>query len=776
MWSTDTTATVFGYLDTDDQRAKSRVQSARPGIQAPSQKAKRKPMPARGLLGEYIKARFAERIEQCSCDTVEDEAGDSTRSMQERRDEQRIEIESDWSGAKRGRTRMVSKDDQLVERGANPRTGLVSPFVVSENSEECLGDDYIAVGKVGSTGPAQRRTCSGKWKQDSLGWSLVESPVLSPIAQSMSDKMSRTISIKQLEDRLLVEMPGWDNPNPENMTDGEIKKYQERFARAYRRGGGSLAMLDLDTLLSPRQWTPEGPSTPPTKMQKIHRKEVGSGVVRKSNSDDTVIINADNRAYSQPTPRKDTVEREKVKIITPSNTPKGSSFESCADISDAMRNTDPFLGRGSRMTCNQTASAAQSHMNTEQAHQCLQNESKSSPSSALSDPPPASPILSHYLPRLQFLHPSHFANLETSSYRRPTQVFPARLRSLGPQRQAVGDVGTTTSTKGPRLEQRPEMHRQKGNRVVPKANLLSPECETPIGGYRQSSTPRDKQYYPNTTPVNILHTSGSVTGRSQAIGPTEKINPARDSAETRSRRKDNNARRPQAPCENRRRNLASPTHTIQGLRLGSANVARERIQLSENGDGCTPTYDHLGRESRAVPGVGLQCIADDKEHAAMPAEFTVGSDTRAWFTGQWAEVEEDGEPPDLATLTQEETLARKRSVLRKAADMKLLLYAAEAWVEPLAKLDFIWQLLHQMICHIMSTLHPASPALTTLRTANVTTRDRFRAMKNIALAAGYLLVLLNSFMIVRRVLGFVSKVLYCPVQTILVIIGWFMLG
>lgn len=342
IWSTDATARVFGYLETNDRRVQPRVQSAGRQIQASSQTPKRKQVPTRGPLGVCKQARFAEGTEKCNTDTKRDEAEASTGFRQEQRDEQRIKRVSNWSETRRGRMRTVSRDDQLVERGANPRTGLVSPFVVSDNSEECLGDDYIAVGKVGPADLSpKRRTRSGKWKQDSFGWTLVESPLLSPIAQSMSDKMSRTVSIKQLEDRLLVEMPGLDNPEPENMSDGQIKRYQDEIARAYRRGG-SFAMLEPDTLPSPRQWTPEGPSTPPSRLHKIQRKQVGSGLVRKSHSGDTVIINAKNRASSLPTPRKDIKNRQKVRINTPSNTPKGSSFESCAQVSNAIRKTGPF--------------------------------------------------------------------------------------------------------------------------------------------------------------------------------------------------------------------------------------------------------------------------------------------------------------------------------------------------------------------------------------------------------------------------------------------------
>lgn len=102
---------------------------------------------------------------------------------------------------------MVSSEDRLTERGANPRTGLVSPFVTSE-SELGHDHDYLSMGRAGRPQPfAKARTRSGKWKQDGLGWSLVESPLLSPIAQSTNAPPTRQVSLKELEDRLLVQMP-----------------------------------------------------------------------------------------------------------------------------------------------------------------------------------------------------------------------------------------------------------------------------------------------------------------------------------------------------------------------------------------------------------------------------------------------------------------------------------------------------------------------------------------------------------------------------------------
>ena len=141
-------------------------------------------------------------------------------------------------------------------------------------------------------------------------------------------------------------------------------------------------------------------------------------------------------------------------------------------------------------------------------------------------------------------------------------------------------------------------------------------------------------------------------------------------------------------------------------------------------------------------------------HATLPAELTNGSESMAWLAGKWADVEEDYRHPNPSTL---------------------MLYSEENLAELLATLSSIQQLFHQTICHVTRTLHHALLALTTLRMANATIRDQLRAMKELALAAIYLLVLLSSLMILREVIFIVCKLVYCvwhPIQTILRIVGW----
>ena len=267
-------------------------------------------------------------------------------------------------------------------------------------------------------------------KQEGVGWSFVESTSLSPIAQSMSDKLSRQVSIKQLQDRLLVEMPGVDNPEPDNMTDEQIRQYQEGINRAYKPGG-SAAMVDPDTL--------------PT---------------------DTVVIRGQSRGSSLPIPKRYIKEPQKVRINTQSNTPRGSSFFGPRLKNNTGGIEDPFLGQHYNPSSDQTANATpfpSPRTTPREAHRQSPLATRNACEN-LSASPQTSSTLSQYFPRLQFLRPSHFANLGTSSYRRPTPLLPAHLRPREQQRQAVEEacINNSTITSTPKkAEQRSRMYRQE---------------------------------------------------------------------------------------------------------------------------------------------------------------------------------------------------------------------------------------------------------------------------------------------------------------------------
>ncbi|MCJ1370669.1 hypothetical protein MMC20_001882 [Loxospora ochrophaea] len=336
IWSTDATAKVFGYLDQkDDDSPKKRCRSISSVKNQPHPQSSAK-KPERGDEDVY---KDGQRVTSTDRTYIQDlEAWE--RSRLNKRDNSKEDATGSERRPTSGTMRTVSRDDQLTVRGANPRTGMVSPYVLSTESE---GSEY-GFGHPGirPVSPGQRSS-SGKWKQDSQGWSLVESSPPDPMAEDRSAKRKR-ISLKELEDRFVVDMPGVDNPEPDSMTSEQIRRYQESIAKAIKAAKGRNAFLDPETLPSPRVRTPEGPSTPPNKLQKVRRKEVGSAP-RRNRESDTVVINGQPRAASLPTPRK-SFREQRVRIVTPGH--------SANDLSSkrAERTPRPFLG-----VCPQSAKA-----------------------------------------------------------------------------------------------------------------------------------------------------------------------------------------------------------------------------------------------------------------------------------------------------------------------------------------------------------------------------------------------------------------------------------
>ena len=152
--------------------------------------------------------------------------------------------------------RTVGRDDELIQRGANPRTGLVTPFVTT-GGKPGTGNDYI---KAKIRDPKQRHRSHGRWKQDDMSWSFTDSPLPSPVAQSVHE-FCRGASIKSLQDKFVVDMPGADDPEPPQMTMKQIKEYQKGIRKLYGRGSegkGAKASKSAIQIMSPNIITMEG--------------------------------------------------------------------------------------------------------------------------------------------------------------------------------------------------------------------------------------------------------------------------------------------------------------------------------------------------------------------------------------------------------------------------------------------------------------------------------------------------------------------------------------
>ncbi|KAL8828056.1 MAG: hypothetical protein Q9191_002811 [Dirinaria sp. TL-2023a] len=254
--------------------------------------------------------------------------------------------------------RTVSQEDELLQRAANPRTGLITPFVTGPvgNGRNGKGD-YLAANKPG-TAYSERQACSSRrGKQDGSCLNLV----------------------KPLNELSNEQNPVRSKPSPE---------------------------------------------------YKIPRKAVGS----KSSARLEVFQGLKDKIVAS-------MSKERMHQ-------KGSTR---AQLLNEDPFTNPFLGLTSKSTPEQIRSDQ------------LCDRDNSTKCSV----PPESMRLSQNLPRTQFLHPSHFANVE-STYRRPAHLLPPHLqRPQGPRAAPIDRIGP----KAKEAHQRPRMHRQHGDTSVPRMNV-----------------------------------------------------------------------------------------------------------------------------------------------------------------------------------------------------------------------------------------------------------------------------------------------------------------
>ncbi|KAI9870635.1 MAG: hypothetical protein M1830_004013, partial [Pleopsidium flavum] len=466
IWSNEATAQVFGYLD--DQRGKRRSASydAADNLARHNRNDRsRSPSPAKKLVERYREAHADDGTDDFSQRAHRRHREEGVRRRVERREEARRAVEEAEMQTDRGRERRlrtVSREDTLVGRGANPRTGVVSPYATSESA----GSGYITRGRreesAGWREKRMGRSASGRWLQDSHGWSLVESLVVAPIEQSetpVEERRRSSVPVRELQDKFVVNMPSASEPAPLGMSKEHIEEYQRSVMRAYRDGGGSHALVDPDTLPTPRVMTPPGPSTPPSRLGKIRRKEVGSAVSARNESADTVIINGQARAASLPTPRKGQQQQPRVRVISPGQT----VIDVIGGYNDPLENPqDPFLGaRQYSRSYPMNTALSQSHQSrhVENHHPHLQSQDETG--AAYYARQQQSQTLSQHLPPVNLIHP-HLAS-------KPKHLSPYQIKAVPAPTAAFTTTTPTTTTIIP---PRPTIISLDGSDSVPQANLL----------------------------------------------------------------------------------------------------------------------------------------------------------------------------------------------------------------------------------------------------------------------------------------------------------------
>lgn len=352
-------------------------------------------------------------------------------------DEARGQEDKDEKRAGQETKRTVCKDDEFVSRGANPRTGIVSPFIFGEWS----GNDWQGLGIPAEK--TERGVTNGRgwgWGGDGFSCGRVENVPLIPTTQGFDGGPSCAKSSKRLQH---IKISSRVNSKPTQMRDEKIQEYQNNLADVCRSKTQNAARMQTSILSVPTQWKPAGLTTQPTDLQHVRRKKVASGHVKNGGLTNAETSKNVRQYLSEGVAMNDI---SAFRTSTVRSTEAGTPFTTPADhLNDDLEN--PATSRDTVV-----ASAA------------------SKTDSAASG---------NYIARLHFLQPTHVASL-TTSYRRPTQILAIQPRGVDirDNRRNIGSASTIDTTCQPwNSEQRPQVYRKFGTTSIPTVDFHESELE-----------------------------------------------------------------------------------------------------------------------------------------------------------------------------------------------------------------------------------------------------------------------------------------------------------
>lgn len=779
IWNTDATAKVFGYLDFDEPRL-SKLTDESPIQRRKSNRRKhlQSPALARKLLNRYREVHTDDGTDDFSRRTHRQhvEAWESRR--QERRDEAKREREASQRSAMRVRVRTLSRDDELVQRGANPRTGVVSPELLIDNNGESVGDGQIAVGyrKEPVRG---KREGSGTWKQNDLGWSLIESPLSGPSAEDLG-KESRVVLADKLLDQFVEEMPGVANPAPAETTPRQIHQYQERFRDIF------ISSRANPTEVVPRQWVPEGPRN--RVQNTIPRKEVGSGRARRNGSTDTVIIQDQIRASSLSTPRKDNMRSRSVRIITPPTTQTSNSLHcSLSDRNDRDFDSGLHTEKLPSQITNSITQRGVDHL--------PEGKVPNTPTRPVL-PSSKSWTPGKYVPRLDVLHPSQFSSL-TASYRRPKDLQPARLRAVKTiENTSSGHDANLNAISGRRLriKERSQMQPENCAAEIPRASLSNSEQETRRENLVHGIQPTTTSLLPTTPKASktALKAHDDKIHKTRIVPHAPGIDVG-DGART--DKKDGGTRNQlvkhsaAASCSctkyDHSPSLAASEVMTTEKRLSpkTTNIARSPRQTKA---GCDQVNKNIDKPSEGFPGVKIRSTIGARTQSTNKSPYpNSDSPPELDITGcdrvvcHRAKGVDDGKNDEQSKQSRIEGFVHEASNLGIVVGLWRLAALVEQKLYDSIRMRSIQRRLMEMIDHVLLTLHTSSPALEVLRMPNAKMEEYLTALKDVIRATFYLLVLLSLVMVVGKVLRFTAVVinlLWLPLKMVFLVARWFILG
>ncbi|MCJ1422662.1 hypothetical protein MMC29_000542 [Sticta canariensis] len=786
IWNTDATPKVFGCLDsnkpplpnsTDERPIQRQRSNRRTHLQSTTW--------ARKLLHRFREVYTDHGTDDFSGRTHRQCVEGWDRLSQKRHDEANQEREASQRTAMRSRMKMVSRDDELMQRGANPRTGVVSPELVADNMEESVRDGQIAAEHRKELKEG-KKDMGGKWKQNDLGWSLIESPSFGPSADDLRKEPGHALLVDKLQDQFVVMMPGVDNSVPAEITSTQIQQYEERFRDVYKSGRVNHAEA------GPRLWMPEGPRNG---VQNIPRKEVGSGHAQRNGSTDTVIAQDRIRASSLSTSRKDSVRDRRVRIVTPLSTPTSNSPQcSLVDHDDRGFNS----GLYPENLPNQRTDSIKRFSFPKMYHGIDPLSEVKSPNTPKAPVAPSSTPLPPrgYVPHLDFLHPSQFSSL-TTSYHRPKEIQPARSRSDKiVENTGRGNDGSPDriSGQGLRIEEKGQIGVQNYATEILRASLPNSEQERrrehcvhgtqPAISSYSSTTPNaskpalkvnDDRIYKNRIVPDAL---GIDVGDGRRMDKKERD--AGKQLEECSAAASCSCTR----CDYSPSSVAvGIVTTKKGPSARSANITRNPLQ---NRAGCIHVDKNKEETSGGISAAKMRStIGTQTQSSKMSPYQNFEGHPQLDISGNERLIGHRATGLDYDKHDEENREGCIEGLVHDGSNpgivielWRLIALAEEKFYDSIG-MRSIQGRLTEMIYHIFRTLHTSSPALEVLRMPNANMREYLAALKDVILAIFYLWILLNTVIVIGKVLRLAAvaiNLVWFPLKIVLLVARWFISG
>ncbi|KAL8838217.1 MAG: hypothetical protein Q9170_002207 [Blastenia crenularia] len=355
----------------------------------------------------------------------------------------------------KGRISSLCRDDILTSRGANPRTGVISPCILGGSSEASEGSDYVLIGWQQQE--RQPTVCvDERWKQDDLGWSLVECASGYP--------ESNAVAIKSSDPGIASIAPEPISANParaRDLTSPPISnKAIEDCGKTYN---GSLEDSVEDHMGEITQdiWRNSIPPSADRRLLleshfRIPRKAVGSGRGSSNIQPDRSL----REGLMSELSRYNATPRDKA------SRPFLPVFPDIIAIGHHAYPSTPSGDRDHHFDRKLTSQTKRRYgsLGVREIHPIYQGSQPRDQHASLVHPPKA-PI-----------NP----NLE-NTYRRPKVLLPARLRGYSTHHSEYRSASPKSTSRESVVDQRPNIKRLLATTAVPVANwfkqLANAECQ-----------------------------------------------------------------------------------------------------------------------------------------------------------------------------------------------------------------------------------------------------------------------------------------------------------